>query len=126
MMMAREPAPVAAERSRDIDEGYALMIPTVAGEVDPEWPKEPLSPESNDERLKSMIAPAARAYRYCGLDRAASAEEPFDDADPDLDHLYPDPYVRAEPKIGRNEPCPCGSAKEFKKYCGSPDRGNVQ
>jgi len=28
-----------------------------------------------------------------------------------------DPYVRALPKIGRNEPCPCGSGKKFKKCC---------
>lgn len=26
---------------------------------------------------------------------------------------------REEPKIGRNEPCPCGSGKKFKKCCGS-------
>lgn len=25
--------------------------------------------------------------------------------------------VRTEPKIGRNEPCPCGSGKKFKKCC---------
>ncbi len=25
--------------------------------------------------------------------------------------------VRAEPKIGRNEPCPCGSGKKYKKCC---------
>ncbi|MDE3161441.1 MAG: SEC-C domain-containing protein [Acidobacteriota bacterium] len=23
------------------------------------------------------------------------------------------------PKIGRNEPCPCGSGKKFKKCCGA-------
>ncbi|MEZ4387846.1 MAG: YchJ family protein [Candidatus Krumholzibacteriia bacterium] len=28
------------------------------------------------------------------------------------------PYVREEPKIGRNDPCPCGSGKKFKKCCG--------
>lgn len=24
---------------------------------------------------------------------------------------------RTEPKIGRNEPCPCGSGKKYKKCC---------
>jgi len=28
-----------------------------------------------------------------------------------------DPYRREEPKIGRNEPCGCGSGKKFKKCC---------
>lgn len=26
--------------------------------------------------------------------------------------------VRTEPKIGRNDPCPCGSGKKYKKCCG--------
>jgi len=26
--------------------------------------------------------------------------------------------VKVEPKIGRNEPCPCGSGKKYKKCCG--------
>jgi hypothetical protein len=26
-------------------------------------------------------------------------------------------YVRATPKIGRNDPCPCGSGKKYKKCC---------
>ena len=29
----------------------------------------------------------------------------------------PEPY-RAPPKVGRNDPCPCGSGKKHKKCCG--------
>ncbi len=29
----------------------------------------------------------------------------------------PKPVVRAIPKTGRNDPCPCGSGKKFKKCC---------
>ncbi|MBR4654464.1 MAG: YchJ family protein [Kiritimatiellae bacterium] len=29
-----------------------------------------------------------------------------------------EPYRREEPKIGRNDPCPCGSGKKYKKCCG--------
>ncbi len=28
------------------------------------------------------------------------------------------PFVRAEQKVGRNEPCPCGSGKKYKQCCG--------
>jgi hypothetical protein len=28
-----------------------------------------------------------------------------------------EPYVRPEPKVGRNDPCPCGSGKKYKKCC---------
>ncbi|MDA7791233.1 SEC-C metal-binding domain-containing protein [Opitutales bacterium] len=26
--------------------------------------------------------------------------------------------VRDAPKVGRNDPCPCGSGKKYKKCCG--------
>jgi SEC-C motif-containing protein len=29
------------------------------------------------------------------------------------------PLRRAEPKVGRNDPCPCGSGKKYKKCCGA-------
>ena len=29
------------------------------------------------------------------------------------------PYVREAPKVGRNDPCPCGSGKKFKKCHGA-------
>ena len=28
------------------------------------------------------------------------------------------PILREEPKVGRNDPCPCGSGKKYKKCCG--------
>lgn len=27
------------------------------------------------------------------------------------------PFVREEPRVGRNDPCPCGSGKKYKKCC---------
>jgi hypothetical protein len=32
---------------------------------------------------------------------------------------WPSQIRRATPKIGRNEPCPCGSGKKYKKCCGA-------
>ena len=36
-------------------------------------------------------------------------------------HHHPkvETLVREEPKIGRNDPCPCGSGKKYKKCCGT-------
>ncbi len=28
------------------------------------------------------------------------------------------PFTRDQPKVGRNDPCPCGSNKKYKKCCG--------
>ncbi len=43
-------------------------------------------------------------------------DEPFDDSiDEEEDTVRP--IVRADPKVGRNDPCPCGSGKKFKNCC---------
>jgi uncharacterized protein YecA (UPF0149 family) len=34
------------------------------------------------------------------------------------EHNSVQPFVRASPKIGRNDPCACGSGQKFKKCCG--------
>ncbi len=31
--------------------------------------------------------------------------------------IGPEPFVRSDPKIGRNDLCPCGSGKKYKKCC---------
>jgi uncharacterized protein YecA (UPF0149 family) len=44
-------------------------------------------------------------------------EVDFDEAEEDVWESQ-QPYVKKQPKIGRNEPCPCGSGKKYKKCCG--------
>ncbi len=36
----------------------------------------------------------------------------------DGEQVKPRPFVREEPKRGRNDPCPCGSGRKYKKCCG--------
>jgi hypothetical protein len=48
--------------------------------------------------------------------RAAVPPIPFPPPVP-ASYETPKPLVR-EPKIGRNDPCPCGSGKKYKKCCG--------
>ena len=36
----------------------------------------------------------------------------------DGDMVKPKPITRDAPKVGRNEPCPCGSGKKYKRCCG--------
>ena len=47
----------------------------------------------------------------------ASAQNPFDAPQADEDEAH-QPYVRKDRKIGRNEPCWCGSGKKFKQCHG--------
>jgi len=49
------------------------------------------------------------------FESAMVANSYFDDG---LEWREPSEPYRADPKIGRNEPCPCGSGKKYKKCCG--------
>jgi SEC-C motif-containing protein len=33
--------------------------------------------------------------------------------------VVPKTTTRGQPKVGRNDPCPCGSGKKYKKCCGA-------
>ncbi len=44
-------------------------------------------------------------------------KKPEDIADMEALLNWPKP-VKAEKKVGRNDPCPCGSGKKYKKCCG--------
>jgi preprotein translocase subunit SecA len=48
-----------------------------------------------------------------GHDYAANENDYFDPSSP----VKQEP-IRAEPKIGRNDPCPCGSGKKYKNCHG--------
>ncbi len=37
----------------------------------------------------------------------------------DTGNVIPTTVVRSQPKVGRNDPCPCGSGKKYKKCCGA-------
>lgn len=48
---------------------------------------------------------------------------PFDAEPPPLVGNMSPSSVRGTARIGRNDPCPCGSGKKFKKCCGGPASG---
>lgn len=49
----------------------------------------------------------------------SSTQEADDHAcgDPHCGHEALTPFRRESPKVGRNDPCPCGSGKKHKKCC---------
>jgi uncharacterized protein len=90
------------------NEGQLLSIPLVAGEVDPQWPAEPLSDEKREQLVMWMAAGVARSYRHFQARRRAAAQAAGQEQT----------YRRETPKIGRNDPCPCRSGRKFKHCCG--------
>lgn len=53
---------------------------------------------------------------WAGYNEDDDDEEDFDDLDLPI---FPTPQSLSSPKIGRNDPCPCGSGKKYKKCCGN-------
>lgn len=63
------------------------------------------------EKLSGMIpASVAAIYRFWLPHRKA-----------DYERLVASRIERGQPKIGRNDPCPCGSGKKFKRCCGASE-----
>ena len=53
----------------------------------------------------------------CGVDRQNEVNEPVHG--PDCNHSHQEPVRNTLKGIGRNDPCPCGSQKKFKKCHGA-------
>ena len=80
----------------------------------------PLDDEADDEAMRTLLRERER------LDR----DDPIDDLDDSLDRVVGavldiaeiarprTPVVRTQPKVGRNDPCPCGSGRKYKQCHG--------
>ena len=92
----------------DDDDHAGSIIPMMAlaheNDPDPEARFESPTPEKREDLLISMTAGITQMYRYFAPMRAETAADS-------------QPFVRGERKIGRNEPCPCGSGKKYKQCC---------
>ena len=86
-----------------------------------------LAPEDEEvtEELLSLVTMFAEPEEN-GIEVYSSRElaEEMDEIEPAVinvfNHFYTQrtqPIVRQTPKVGRNDPCPCGSGKKFKKCC---------
>ncbi len=96
---------LAAERWHTaVDELTQLLMPILAFTEVTNWQAHDLNPEGID-LLQKGIASHVRDIHAFWL---ARREEPVSLAGP---------RRQSEPMVGRNDPCPCGSGKKFKKCC---------
>ena len=70
--------------------------------------KEPVSDELRQTLLAGAAAGVMRIYEYFEPHRRGEVQVMREGSS----------YRRSSRKIGRNEPCPCGSGKKYKKCCG--------
>ena len=65
---------------------------------------EPMTPEQLKEQRRRQEQTKHSRYQFSAPPKAASPK--------------PGTVVRKEEKVGRNDPCSCGSGKKYKKCCG--------
>jgi len=81
---------------------------------------EPAAPDPSTLRFQhaeapSLVAPPPEESPPPGFSQAPQGQ-PLRTPAPDADPVQT--YVREQPKVGRNEPCPCGSGKKYKQCHG--------
>jgi len=69
------------------------------------------------ERLKRVFRPSHQQFLHSDFS-SFSKRAPADDAPAIEQKPSPSPSPIKSQKIGRNDPCPCGSGKKYKKCCG--------
>ncbi len=82
----------------------ALVDPIVAFTEEENWRGHDLSGEEI-EKLQNSIASNVREIHAFWLSQR------------DENSPFIQPFRRTEPRVGRNDPCPCGSGKKYKKCC---------
>jgi preprotein translocase subunit SecA len=76
------------------------------------------SPEEIDAIERARAEERAREKMQFQHEQAPSIEAEGESVAADPDGEERAPFVREEPKLGRNEPCPCGSGKKYKQCHG--------
>ena len=98
---------LAQELGAGLDaEAEDLLVPIRAFTQAANWHGHDLPDFSETEKLQQSIALNVQALHAYWLERRI---------DPIPSKSMP--YRRSTPRVGRNDPCPCGSGKKFKKCC---------
>jgi len=71
------------------------------------------------QKLKSVFSSLPQQFVHDeALGLSQSAPQPTQLPNAETQPPAPVPIKKSGPKVGRNEPCPCGSGKKYKKCCG--------
>jgi uncharacterized protein len=82
-----------------------LLAPMSAFSSESGWRAHDFTSETEFENIRNAITPNAREIHAFWLARRGQARPSATT------------FQRAEPRVGRNDPCPCGSGKKYKKCC---------
>ncbi len=89
------------------------------GQKDPVVQYKFLGYDMFDELIKSINEDTVTGLMHLRLEQHLEREQVAKVTGTNKDDsVAKGPYVRKEAKVGRNDPCPCGSGKKYKQCCG--------
>ncbi|MDD2684847.1 MAG: preprotein translocase subunit SecA [Gallionella sp.] len=100
------------EYKREAFELFAVMLDAIKREVTQLLMTVQVRDQADVAEVEAAPAPENVQYHHADYDEALGGET----AAPDEDAKQP--FVRADHKVGRNDPCPCGSGKKYKQCHG--------
>ena len=77
------------------------------------------SPEEIEQMRKARAEQEIRAREAMSMKHAKSSSLDGGEAQQPRRVQKVETFIREEEKVGRNDPCPCGSGKKYKQCCGS-------
>jgi len=98
---------------REAFELFATMLEAIKLEVTQTLMTVQVRSESDVEVVEAAPAPGNVQYHHADYEEALG--ESADDGEGGEEHR---PFVRTGQKVGRNDPCPCGSGKKYKQCHG--------
>jgi preprotein translocase subunit SecA len=99
------------EYKREAFELFSNMLESVKSDVTQTLMNVQIRSEQDIEAAEAPHAPSNVQYHHADYEEALGQNNASDDAEKT-------PYVREGGKVGRNDPCPCGSGKKFKQCHG--------
>ena len=102
------------EYKREAFELFSLLLDTIKGEVTKTLMTVRIRSAEELQAVEEHDTPTNVQYRHADYDGAGGAADGDTQAASDDSASAQQPFVRTGQKVGRNDPCPCGSGKKFK------------
>ena len=93
---------------------FSLLLDTIKGEVTKTLMTVRIRSAEELQAVEEHDTPTNVQYRHADYDGAGGAADGDTQAAADDSASAQQPFVRTGQKVGRNDPCPCGSGKKFK------------
>ena len=107
------------EYKREAFELFSLLLDTIKSEVTKVLMTMRIRSADELQPVEAPDVPSNVQYQHADFDGATAApESEFPVASSEAESQAQQPFVRLGQKVGRNDPCPCGSGKKFKQCHG--------